>query len=186
MTRVVDILPSAADRIDRAVFPEATSGAAQWQRVVMNRAIDAHIASLRPNSLSAAEISGDGHASKPWREYTSLNHPEFDLCEPVAGRGPFDVVICEQVLEHVVDPCAAAANLRALTVPGGHVIVSTPFLIKVHGLPALALTPQRSRARRAGLGVRAQSRLGETPLGACERLEHDPRPLDRGPDPWIA
>jgi SAM-dependent methyltransferase len=46
----------------------------------------------------------------------------------------FDVVICEQVLEHVVDPWGAAANLRELTVPGGHVIVSTPFLIKVHEL----------------------------------------------------
>jgi hypothetical protein len=45
------------------------------------------------------------------------------------------VVICEQVIEHVVDPVLAAENLRGLCSPGGHVIVSTPFLIRVHELP---------------------------------------------------
>ena len=49
------------------------------------------------------------------------------------------MVICEQVLEHVVDPCAAAANLRRLCAAGGHVIVSTPFLVKVHELPMYAM-----------------------------------------------
>ena len=49
----------------------------------MNEAIDAHIASLGPASLSAAEISGDTHAGKPWREFTRLNYPEFDICAPV-------------------------------------------------------------------------------------------------------
>ena len=48
-------------------------------------------------------------------------------------------MICEQVLEHVVDPWAAAANLRGLCAPGGHVIVSTPFLIKVHELPSYGM-----------------------------------------------
>jgi SAM-dependent methyltransferase len=116
------------------VLPEATSADEQWQRVVMNRAIDAHIASLDPAARSAAEISGESHADKPWRDYTSLNYPEFDVCAPVTEPARFDVVICEQVLEHVIDPWGAAANLRELTVPGGHVIVSTPFLIKVHEL----------------------------------------------------
>ena len=100
----------------------------------MNDAIAAHIAALNPPSLTAAEISGDFHAGRGWREFTSLNYPEFDVCAPVKEASRFDVVICEQVLEHVPDPWGAAANLRELTVPGGHVIVSTPFLIKVHEL----------------------------------------------------
>ena len=131
---VVDIIRNAADRIDRIVFPEATSASQQWQRVVMNKAIDARIASLDPPTRVAAEISGDSHAGKPWRRYTSLNYPEFDVCAPVTISDRFDVVICEQVLEHVPDPWGAARNLRELTVPGGYVIVSTPFLIKVHEL----------------------------------------------------
>jgi SAM-dependent methyltransferase len=120
------------DRIDRTLLPEATSAGDQWQRVVMNRAIDAHLASLDPGARSAAEISGDTHSEKPWREYTSLNYPEFDLCAPLTDRGTFDVVICEQVLEHVPDPWLATEHLRELCAPGGHVIVSTPFLIRIH------------------------------------------------------
>jgi SAM-dependent methyltransferase len=147
-----DIIRRGIDRIDRALFPEATSAGDQWQRVVMNDAVDAHIASLDPATRSAAEISGDNHAGKPWREFTSLNYPEFDVCAPITGGRSFDVVICEQVLEHVIDPWGAAANLRELTVPGGHAIVSTPFLIKVH---EIALVGMHDYWRFTPRGLRA-------------------------------
>jgi len=119
----------------RLVFPEAGSPSEQWQRVPLNSAVDAKIAALGPGDLVAAEISGDNHAPNPWREHVSLDYPEFDVCAPLELERRFDVVICEQVLEHVIDPYAAARNLRELCVPGGWVIVSTPFLIKVHELP---------------------------------------------------
>jgi hypothetical protein len=143
------------------MLPEAKSGSDQWQRVVLDREIAAYIDTLDPPTRSAAEISGESHARWSWREYTSLMYPEFDLCAPLEDRARFEVVICEQVLEHVVDPCSAAANLRGLTVPGGHVIVSTPFLIKVHELPMFAMhdywrfTPRglRTLLERAGLEV---------------------------------
>lgn len=128
---------------------------------MLNQAVDEQIASLGPERLSAAEISGDFHAHRPWRSYTSLDHPEFDLCAPLAGQGPFDLVICEQVIEHVPDPFGAAANLRGLTGPGGRVIVSTPFLIKLHELPIYGMrdywrfTPRglRTLLESAGLEV---------------------------------
>lgn len=146
---------------DRLLAPEARSGRDQWQRVVLNRSVDAHLAGLGPRALRAAEISGSDHADKPWRSYTSLNYPEFDLLAPLGERERFDVVICEQVLEHVLDPYAAARNLRGLCVPGGHVVVSTPFLVRVHELPAYGMpdlwrfTPRGLRAvlERAGLIV---------------------------------
>lgn len=127
----------------------------------MATAVDDHIASLGPAGLSAAEISGSTHAAKPWRSYRSLDYPEFDLCADLAVTERCDVVICEQVLEHVVDPCKAASNLRRLSEPGGHVIVSTPFLIRVHELPAYGMkdywrfTPDglRELLERAGLEV---------------------------------
>jgi SAM-dependent methyltransferase len=129
--------------------------------MVLNRAVSEHIASLDPPRRSAAEISGDAHARWPWREYTSLMHPDFDVCAPVREPGLFDVVICEQVLEHVIDPWVAASNLRALCAPGGRVIVSTPFLVKVHELPRYGMrdywrfTPRglRTLLERAGLQV---------------------------------
>jgi SAM-dependent methyltransferase len=116
-------------------IPEADSPADQRQRVMLNAAVGNYISSLDPSRLSAAEISGDSHAGRPWREYTSLMYPEFDVCAPVKEPGRFDVVICEQVLEHVPDPFGAAANLRELCAPGGRVIVSTPFMIRLHELP---------------------------------------------------
>jgi SAM-dependent methyltransferase len=125
--------------LSRLIAPDARSGAEQWQRVTLNRAVDRHLAELDPGGLSAAEISGDTHAGKPWREYVSLDYPAFDLCAPLAGQGPFDVVICEQVIEHVSDPATAAANLRGLCRPGGHVVVSTPFMIRIHELPEYGL-----------------------------------------------
>lgn len=151
----------ARSLLRRLLWPEAGSGAEQWQRVTLNRAVDQHLYALGPEQLSAAEISGDGHASKPWKRYVSLNYPEFDVCAPLTDQGPFDVVICEQVIEHVIDPAAAAANLRGLCAPGGHVIVSTPFLIRIHELPAYGMndywrfTPRGLRAllERAGLEV---------------------------------
>ena len=66
-------------------------------------------------------------------------------------------MICEQVLEHVVDPWRAAANLRGLCAPGGHVIVSTPFLIKVHELPPTGC-----------------STTGASRRGACGRCSSEP------------
>lgn len=145
--------------LSRLLAPDASSGAEQWQRITLNRAVDAHLSRLGPARLSAVEISGDAHAGKGWREYRSLNYPEFDLVAPLAGQGPFDVVICEQVIEHVEDPCAAAANLRGLCASGGHVVVSTPFLIRVHEEWGMQdywrFTPRglRTLLERAGLTV---------------------------------
>jgi SAM-dependent methyltransferase len=145
--------------LSRLLAPDASSGADQWQRMTLNRAVDSYLVKLGPANLSAVEISGDAHAGKGWREYLSTNYPEFDLVAALAGQGPFDVVICEQVIEHVEDPCAAAANLRGLCVAGGHVIVSTPFLIRVHEEWGMQdywrFTPRglRTLLERAGLEV---------------------------------
>lgn len=121
--------------VDLLLFPEASSASMHWQRTVMNEAVSRYLIQLGPGDLHVAEISGANHADIPWLTHTNLNFPEFDICAEVASDMRFDVVICEQVLEHVVDPLAAAHNLRKLCVEGGHVVVSTPFLIRVHELP---------------------------------------------------
>ena len=145
----------------RAWLPEAASAAEHWQRIVLNDAVRRHITSLDPPTRTAAEISGDFQAQHGWKTFTSLNYPEFDLCAPLEVGERYDVVICEQVLEHVADPVRAAENLRGLCVAGGHVIVSTPFLVRVHELPLYGMadywrfTPRglRTLLERAGLVV---------------------------------
>lgn len=165
MGRRVDAMLAIPRRLrasrERLLYPEASGALDQWQRVVLYDAVDQHLATLETSELRAAEISGDTYASRDWREYESLNFPDFDLCEPLENPDAHDLVICEQVLEHVIDPWRAAANLRDLVVPGGCVIVSTPFLIKVHELPMYAMrdywrfTPRGLRAllEQAGLNV---------------------------------
>ena len=153
-----------AGGLSRLPDAEAVSGATSGSGWCCNRAVDRHLAALGP-----LEPGGGRDQRRPPRRaalVAQLREPRLPGVRPVrpAGRPParYDVVICEQVLEHVLDPGAAAANLRGLCAPGGHVVVSTPFLIRVHELPAygdarlLALHPARAaapaRARR-GLEV---------------------------------
>jgi SAM-dependent methyltransferase len=114
-------------------------------RVVMNADSRRAFESLDPASLHVAEISGAFWTELPWASRTELKFPEFDLCDPPAELpGPFDLVICEQVLEHVRDPLRAVDTLRRLCKRDGHVFVSTPFLVRVHASPAdyWRFTPQ--------------------------------------------
>jgi SAM-dependent methyltransferase len=105
-----------------------------WCRLEMNRRIDAHLETLDKSSLDAVEISGSGQRAAGWRSFEQLQFPEFDLCCSTPGH-QYDVVLCEQVLEHVVDSVAAARTLFDLTRPGGQLIVGTPFMLRVHGAP---------------------------------------------------
>ena len=122
-------------RVVDGVFRPHGSVERQWARLVMNEEISRIVAGLSPAECAAVEISGSLHADRPWRSYDRLSYPTFDICSSVPDR-TFDVVLCEQVLEHVRDPWAAVRTLNDLCRPGGHVIVSTPFLVKIHNEPA--------------------------------------------------
>ena len=107
----------------------------QWLREVMNRDVAQVLQTLDPERLDAVEVSGWLRRDLPWRSYTRLEYPHFDLCTDHVNQRAYDIVICEQVLEHVRDPCTAARTLHDLCRPGGHVLVSTPFLLRLHGHP---------------------------------------------------
>lgn len=50
--------------------------------------------------------------------------------------GSFDVVLCNQVLEHCDNPMRAVAELRRVTAPGGRVLVSTHGVMAYHPSPS--------------------------------------------------
>lgn len=49
--------------------------------------------------------------------------------------GSFDVVLCNQVLEHCDDPARAVAELRRATAPGGRVLATTHGVMVYHPSP---------------------------------------------------
>lgn len=66
--------------------------------------------------------------------YRSVNHDTLDICK---DRLPeqFDIVIADQVLEHLPHPIAAVRNIYAMIRPGGSAMIATPFLFRVHPRP---------------------------------------------------
>jgi SAM-dependent methyltransferase len=131
----------------------------QWMRTVMNKDAADYLRALPPEQHEAVEVSGSDRAGLPWKSYVSLQYPEFDLCGDQLPDRAYDVVICEQVLEHVPDLTKAVANLRRLCRPGGRILVSTPFLVKIHGHPDdyWRLTSSGVRVLLEGAGLRIES-----------------------------
>ncbi|MBM0204185.1 methyltransferase domain-containing protein [Micromonospora sp. STR1s_5] len=107
-----------------------------WVRVVMYRRCFEFIRSLGPHELDALEIA----AGPQWvreltfRSYTPTQYPHFDICDDVLDRR-FDVIIADQVFEHLKSPRRAAQNVYEMLKLGGHFVITTPFLIRVHESP---------------------------------------------------
>lgn len=106
----------------------------QWGRIVMNNETEKHILSLDYESFKALEISGYRWNQFGFAEYISVNYPQFDICNNTLNN-TFDIIIAEQVLEHVLFPYRAVKNLYTMLNPGGVAVITTPFLLKIHGAP---------------------------------------------------
>lgn len=107
-----------------------------WCRVVMNREIERFIRSLICPQLDVLEISGSGSQGRyAFRSYRSTSYPDYDVCAGPLALEQFDLVIAEQVFEHVPRPDLAAKNVYQMLRPRGIFVISTPFLLKVHGYP---------------------------------------------------
>lgn len=83
---------------------------------------------------------------------------EADLDAPLPFEdGAFDLVVSNQVLEHLVDTDLFVSEIRRLLRPGGVAVVSTENLASWHNVAALVLGWQpfslgNVTARRPGLG----------------------------------
>lgn len=68
-----------------------------------------------------------------------IENPAADLQGAVENLpvpdGSFDVVICNQVLEHCADPAQAVRELRRVVAPGGRVLASTHGVQVYHPAP---------------------------------------------------
>jgi SAM-dependent methyltransferase len=106
-----------------------------WARKVMNGKTGAILAGLDHPNMDSAEISGGRSSRFPWRSFTRLDYPVFDVCAEGHEAGQFDCIVIEQVLEHVLYPYRAMRNIHHMLRPGGTLLVTLPFLIKIHKHP---------------------------------------------------
>lgn len=108
--------------------------AEHWCRYFMNRALEDYVGNTKYQAMSVLEISGSKWADFGFRNYRSVNFPDFDICKkPLAEK--FDLVIAEQVFEHIRYPNRAARHVYKMLKPQGTFVISTPFLIKYHPVP---------------------------------------------------
>ena len=107
----------------------------QWTRKVMYEEISSEIRRLEPERLSVLEISpGEFWQQQGFLSYRAVGFPEFDICSDVLDE-KFDLIIADQVFEHLLWPYRAARNVRSMLKEDGIFIVTTPFLIRVHDHP---------------------------------------------------
>lgn len=107
-----------------------------WCRVVLNKSTKNIILNLNYQNFDALEISGDLWKSFPFKTYENVFYPQFDITNiPTNYKNSFDIVIAEQVFEHVRNPWIGVKNVFKILKPGGYFLITTPFLLKIHGAP---------------------------------------------------
>jgi hypothetical protein len=105
-----------------------------WCRIVAYRTCKLWLSELAVSQMDVLEISGDYWSGLPAKSYRNVFFPGYDVCRaPLPDT--FDLVIADQVFEHVDDPAAAVRNVRSMLRPGGYAMILAPFLLKVHGYP---------------------------------------------------
>ena len=108
-------------------------------RIAMGRSSRKMIRDLGPD-IDVAEISGKWGAMFDFRSYRRFIYPEYDVCiDPFTDDAgavlQFDLILANQVWEHLDRPYRATQNVHAMLKPGGHFWLAVPFFIPFHAAP---------------------------------------------------
>jgi SAM-dependent methyltransferase len=135
VTALVRPMPQLKARL-RAVLHGVGYDTADWMRIIMYLRCFAFLRSLHPERLDVLEISGGPQWTREFtfRSHTVTSFPEFDICSQTLAER-FDVIIADQVFEHLKWPYRAGRNVLEMLKPGGHFIITVPFLVRVHKSP---------------------------------------------------
>lgn len=105
-----------------------------WSRIAQNAAWSDFL-DRNYTGKGLLEISPGSYS--PWAsraQYQAVQYPGFDICTQ-ALETRYEVVIANQVFEHLRHPYKAARNVKSMLMEGGWFLVATPFLLRVHGSP---------------------------------------------------
>ena len=106
-----------------------------WCRIVMNQETRNLISNLDVANMDALEIWGRSWKKIPWKSYVTKHYPEFNLCIDPKEESLYDIILSEQVFEHIQFPYKGIRTVWKLLKPGGYFLSTTPLLLKVHGSP---------------------------------------------------
>lgn len=111
-----------------------------FNRVVYLREADRLFRGLAPETRNCCEISGNLGQSYPFRSYAAFHFPEHDICagpfrDQDGAVRRFDMIIADQVWEHLDRPYAATRNVLEMLEDGGYFFVCVPFYVRYHKFP---------------------------------------------------
>lgn len=123
----------------------------RWEVRAVNRWVSANLPAVLAGAPSGALLDV-GCGEQPFRPLVEANHRAYvgmdvvqnasrtvsvlgDLEHVDSSAMPYPLVLCTEVLEHVVDIDLSFRGLRRLTLTGGLVMVTVPFLFPVHMEP---------------------------------------------------
>lgn len=109
-------------------------------RVVMQPKSRRMIQALGPKDLDVAEVSGKWGQMFDFKSYEQFWYPEYDVCAgPYVDRSgalrQFDLILANQVWEHLDRPYAATRNVYEMLRPEGYFWVAVPFFVPMHAAP---------------------------------------------------
>jgi SAM-dependent methyltransferase len=120
----------------KAILKKFGFDTTDWVRVVMYRRCFEFIHTLQPENMDVLEISGGPQWRRVinFKSYRATQYPDFDICAQTLDS-QFDLIIADQVFEHLPWPMRAGKNVFRMLRPGGTFLIATPFLVRVHKVP---------------------------------------------------
>jgi hypothetical protein len=109
-------------------------GNQNWSRVVMVRAQQQLFEQVGAARMRTLEISGTNWQHYTFGSYRTVAHSDLDICTATLDE-TYELIIADQVWEHLLWPYRATRNVFAMLDPGGYFMISVPFLVRVHGYP---------------------------------------------------
>ena len=110
-------------------------------RVVMNPVNRRIIKALGPQNLEVAEVSGHWGKQFNFKSYDIFRYPTWDICagpyldKDTGQPRKFDLVLANQVWEHLDRPYAATRHVYDMLRGGGYFWLAVPFFIPFHAAP---------------------------------------------------